>query len=32
MIILVGSLGAIFGGVAGGFFVMGRKGKQAKSI
>jgi hypothetical protein len=32
MIILVGSLGAIFGGVAGGFFVMGRKGKQEKSI
>ena len=30
MVILVGSLGAIFGGVAGGFFVMGRKAHQEK--
>jgi hypothetical protein len=32
MIILIGALGAIFGGVAGGFFVMGRKAQQEKSI
>ena len=30
MIILIGALGAIFGGVAGGFFVMGRKAHQEK--
>jgi hypothetical protein len=30
MIILIGALGAIFGGVAGGFFVMGRKTQQEK--
>lgn len=32
MIILIGALGAVFGGVAGGFFVMGRKAQQEKSI
>jgi len=32
MIILIGALGAIFGGVAGGFFVMGRKAQQEKSV
>jgi hypothetical protein len=32
MIILIGALGAIFGGVAGGFFVMGRKVQQEKAI
>ncbi len=32
MAILIGAIGAIFGGVAGGFFVMGRKAQQEKSI
>ena len=32
MVILIGALGAIFGGVAGGFFVMGRKAQQEKAV
>lgn len=31
MIVFMGALAAIFGGVAGGFFVMGRKPKQVES-
>ncbi|MGI0023790.1 MAG: hypothetical protein ACREA4_01435 [Nitrososphaera sp.] len=31
LIVFIGALGAIFGGVAGAFFVMGRKAKQVTS-
>ena len=31
MVALIGVLGAVFGGVAGAFFVMGKKDRQTKS-